>query len=154
VTVDNNRSRSIPLSIFRDYYGCKNTIRLPYEKGIGHVDESIRFARSKTVFTDSETYEQILRDKNFDVIRLPRPTGEYETYVNSLLVNGTMFVPIYGESTDQEAVRVYTQAGFKVVPIRTNTLSNEGLGSLHCITMTYPPVPFSQLLKSLGAVEL
>lgn len=32
VTVDNNRSCSIPLSIFRDYYGCKNTIVCPMKK--------------------------------------------------------------------------------------------------------------------------
>ena len=154
LTVDNRRSSSIPLEIFRDYYGCKNTIRLPFEKGIGHVDESVRFAKSKTVFTDSPSYAQILRQKGFEVLMLPRPQGEYETYVNSLLVNGTMFVPIYGERTDEEALNVYRRAGFKVVPILSNTLSNEGLGSLHCITMTYPPVPFGDLLKQIGAKEL
>lgn len=53
-----------------------------------------------------------------------------------------MFVPIYGESTDQEAVRVYTQAGFKVVPIRTNTLQQRGprVSSLHHHDLSARPI--------------
>lgn len=153
VTVDNDRSIAIPNSIFVDYYGCKNLIRLPYEKGIGHVDESVRFLTSDLVLTDSPSYGERLKQAGLDVRLLPRPDREMETYVNALLVNGTVYVPVYGEAHDQQALDVYQKAGLKVVPIDTNTLSNEGQGSLHCITMTYPKVPFQELLKSIGAQE-
>lgn len=154
ITVDNTRSKSIPLNVFKNYYGCNKTIRLPFEKGIGHVDESVRVAGTRKVFTDSQQYAQILQSEGFQVIMLPRPNREYETYVNSLLVNGTMFVPIFGQSNDAAAIRAYEQAGFKVVPIKTVSLANNGHGSIHCITMTYPNVPFRNLLSALGAKEL
>lgn len=154
VMVDNSQANKIPLSIFENIYGCRRTIRLPFEKGIGHVDESVRFVRSNTVITDSENYAKLLRSAGLEVLKLPRPEGEYETYVNSLLINGTIFVPVFNQPTDREALRVYEQAGLKVVPIETIALSNDGNGSIHCITMTYPPVPFDQLLNQLGAKEL
>ena len=59
-----------------------------------------------------------------------------------------------GEKTDAEVVAAYKQAGFKTVPIDTSVLSNDGDGSLHCITMTYPKVPFADLLQRLGVSEL
>lgn len=151
LTVDNDLSTDMPLEIFKDDYGCKNTIRLPFEKGIGHADESVRFIRSKLIVTDSQNYADILKAKGFEVQMLPRPENEYETYVNALLVNDTIYVPIFNETSDEVALKVYRSFGLKVVPIVTSSLSNDGLGSLHCITMTYPPVPFQTLLEMLHA---
>lgn len=154
ILVNNQTARTIPDSIFTGNYGCKQIHRMPFEKGIGHIDETVRFIRSKTVVTDSSQYAATLRDKGFEVVMLPRPEEEVETYVNALLVNDTIFVPVFGQSTDAEAVKVYESFGLKVVPINTSVLSNDGLGSLHCITMTYPKVPFQVLLSRLNAREL
>ncbi len=154
ITVDNDRSSEIPESLFREQYGCKRVIRLPFEKGIGHVDESVRFLSSNVVVTDSPTYAQTLKGLGFDVRMLPRPDNPYETYVNALLVNGTVFVPVFNERNDQKALDVYRAAGLKVFAIESSSLSNDGLGSIHCITMTYPKVPFQQLMESLGGREL
>lgn len=154
VMVDNDRAESIPDSIFTNTYGCKKLIRLPFEKGIGHVDESVRFITSKIILTDSPTYAARFRQEGLDVRMLPRPQREYETYVNALLVNGTAFVPVYNQRNQQEALDVYKAAGVKVVPIETSSLSNNGLGSIHCITMTYPKIPFKQLLDMIGGREL
>lgn len=154
ITVDNNRSKVIPLNVFKDYYGCKRTIRLPFLKGIGHVDESVRVAGHNKVFTDTPEYARILQAEGFQTIMLPRPNREYETYVNSLLVNGTVYVPVFGQANDAAALRAYEQAGFITVPIETVSLANDGHGSIHCITMTYPKVPFSGLIKAINAVEL
>lgn len=152
--VDNDDASQIPDDVFPTKFGCKRTIRFPFEKGIGHMDESIRFLSSKVVVTDSPTYATTLRNAGFEVLMLPRPDRRYETYVNALLVNGTIFVPVYNETKDQMAIDVYRSAGLKVVPIETISLSNNGLGSIHCITMSYPKVPFSSLLTALGAKEL
>jgi len=154
MVINNDRVRGIPDSIFKGHYGCQQLIRLPFEKGIGHVDESVRVAGRRIVFTDSANYARTLQQHGFQTIVLPRPNRQYETYVNSLLVNGTMFVPVFGQSNDQAALNAYRQAGFKAVPLNSVDLSNDGLGSIHCITMTYPKVPFSALLNALDLIEL
>ena len=65
-----------------------------------------------------------------------------------------IYVPTFNESGDQRALDIYRAAGFKkVVGINTETLSNEGLGSIHCITMTYPPGPIHALIKKIGAID-
>ena len=51
--VNNEDAIGIPDDVFTTKFGCKRTIRFPYEKGIGHMDESIRFLSSKVVVTDS-----------------------------------------------------------------------------------------------------
>jgi hypothetical protein len=149
VTVDNDRSTEIPNEIFTGEYGCKKLVRLPFEKGIGHADESVRFLTTKVVATDSPSYARRLTAEGFDVRLLPRPDRDYETYANALVVNGTAFVPVYDEANDQKALDVYRAAGLKVFPINSDMLSNQGLGSVHCITMTYPKVPFDKLVESL-----
>lgn len=154
LTIDNELSVDIPDSIFQTMYGCRKLVRFPHEKGIGHADESLKFVTSDTVITDSANYQKTLESHGYKVIRVPRPQRKYETYINSLLVNGTIYVPIFNQKTDDEALKVYRDAGFTVIPIETIQLANNGLGSIHCITMTYPPAPFEMLLKRLGAREL
>lgn len=154
LTIDNKLSKDIPDQIFREMYGCQKLVRFPHEKGIGHADESLKFITSDTVITDSANYERTLLAEGYKVVRVPRPQRKYETYINSLLVNGTIFVPVFNQTTDDAALQVYRDAGFSVVPIETISLANNGLGSIHCITMTYPKVPFEVLLKRLGAREL
>lgn len=154
LTVDNDLSSDIPDSVFRDTYGCQRLLRFPHVKGIGHMDETVRFLSSNSVVTDNVSYARVLEQNGFEVHMLPRPDGDYETYVNALLVNGTVYVPVFNESQDQEALDVYRAAGLTVVPVPSSSLSNDGLGSVHCITMTYPKVPFSMLLEKLGAKEI
>jgi agmatine/peptidylarginine deiminase len=149
LTVDNQRSKVIPAEVFTGHYGCKRLVRLPYEKGIGHADESVRFLRRNMIATDSDAYAKTLRAEGFEVIRLPRASGSYETYVNSLLIENVMYVPVFNKSADKIALKVYQDAGFKTVPVASETLSNDGMGSVHCITMTYPPMPFEDLVHSL-----
>ncbi|HMN67664.1 MAG TPA: agmatine deiminase family protein [Bdellovibrionales bacterium] len=154
LTIDNDLSSDIPIEVFMDTYGCARTIRLTHLKGIGHADESVRFLKSKVVVTDTPDYVGELEHSGFEVLELPRPSHPYETYVNSLLVNDTVFVPVFNEPSDEQALDVYRGQGLNVVPVETIELANEGLGSIHCITMTYPNVPFATLLRQLGAREL
>ena len=145
----------MPDSVFRNHYGCEKLVRLPFIKGIGHADESVKFIDDKTVMTDAPTYKTILEEEGYDVVMLPRPYREYETYVNSLLVNGTIYVPIFGTDRDEEALEIYRQQGFQnVIGLNTYNLSNDGLGSLHCITMTYPKVSFTELIDVLDGQEM
>lgn len=155
LVVNKEATADIPDSIFEDHYGCQKLIRLAHVKGIGHADESVKFINDTTVLTDEKSYVNQLKKAGFDVVMLPRPKREYETYVNSLIVNGVVFVPVFGHGTDKDALKVYEDAGFEtVIGLDSKTLSNSGMGSLHCITMTYPPVEMQELLKSMGGFLL
>ncbi|MCC6138914.1 MAG: hypothetical protein IT287_09785, partial [Bdellovibrionaceae bacterium] len=49
IVVDNDRVQKIPDSIFTKNYGCKTLVRLPHTKGIGHIDESVKFVDDNTL---------------------------------------------------------------------------------------------------------
>ncbi len=107
------------------------------------------FIDDDRVLTDMEDYVAPLEAAGYKVTRLPRPEEPMETYVNALFTNGTVFMPSYDESTDDDAEAVYKSLGFKVVPLSSSDLSNNGKGSIHCITMTYPNAVKAQLLEWL-----
>jgi hypothetical protein len=151
VVVDNERVIKMPDSVFSKNYGCKTLTRLPHTKGIGHIDESVKFMNDTTVLVDDATYAKTLENKGFTVVRMVRPKNGYETYVNALVVNGTAFLPVFNQKTDIDAIEIYESFGLKVIPLNSSSLSNDGLGSIHCITMSYPPVPFNELLQHIGA---
>ena len=154
VIVNNEQHSSIPDFIFNNMYGCKDIIRLPHLSGIGHVDEHARFINDTTIVTDLEQYKKPLEEKGLTVHMLPRPSTELETYVNSLIMNDRVIVPVFDEPTDAQALAVYESLGLKAFGADSKRLSNSGMGSVHCITMTYPKVPLTELLKALDATEL
>ncbi|OGS50552.1 MAG: hypothetical protein A3J79_06395 [Elusimicrobia bacterium RIFOXYB2_FULL_62_6] len=153
VIVNNDRHAQIPDQVFSAYYGCKQLIRLPFVDGIGHVDERVRFINDTTLVTDTPAYKDILTGKGFTVHMLPRPKAAFGTYVNSLIMDGKVVIPVFGESTDAQALAVYEGLGLKAFGGDSSTLSPKGQGSVHCITMTYPKVPVAELLKSIKAKE-
>lgn len=149
VIVNNNRVRQIPDQIFTSYYGCRTILRLPHERGIGHADETFKFIDDRRVLSDSPTHRTLLEQAGYQVTMVPRPRAQIETHVNALFVNGTAFVPVFGRPSDAAALAVFRNLGFNAVGIDSSILSNNGRGSLHCITMTYPPVALQQLLRLL-----
>lgn len=152
IAIDTEETQLIPNAIFYKTYGCAQIIRLPFVKGIGHADESVKFITDNHILSDDIRYKKILEAKGFKVTMLPRPKRDLETYVNSLLINGTIFVPVFQQPSDQVAIDVYESLGLKVVPVDSSVLSNEGAGSVHCITMTYPSfTDFNDLLGYFGA---
>lgn len=136
--VVNPRTKLMPDNLFKSHYGCESLTRLPFEKGIGHIDERVRIISDSVVVTDSVGYKKIFEEKGYEVHMVPQAKNYYETHANSLMINGTIFMPVFGQSTDAEAQAVYEKLGFKVVPVNTSSLSNNGHGSIHCITMAYP----------------
>lgn len=142
---------AIPDDVFKNTYGCKTLLRFKHLKGIGHIDEVVKFVNDTTVVTDTHQYKATLENAGFTVIMLPEPQLNYETYVNSLIVNGTAFVPVFGEKGDQTALDVYANLGFHVVPVESRDLATQGQGGIHCITMNYPPVTLQAIAQSMKA---
>ncbi|WP_367606099.1 agmatine deiminase family protein [Legionella sp. W05-934-2] len=152
--VNNDSHRIIPDSVFSKKFGCKKLIRLPHLKGIGHIDEHARFINESTIITDLDEYADTLKQEGFNITKLPRPDNYYETYINSIQLDNQIVVPIFGGKSDKKAISIYRNLGFVVTTANSSSLSNEGEGSLHCITMVYPPVPYYQLLESINAVDV
>ncbi|MBI4404336.1 MAG: agmatine deiminase family protein [Deltaproteobacteria bacterium] len=128
---------SIPQIIFQSFYGCSSVLRLPFTRGVGHVDERIKLLSDKVALTDEPSYLPELEKHRFTTHLLPK-LEEYETYANALLVNHTAFVPIYGHATDQDALTLYEANGYRAIGMRVDSLAHYGQGALHCLTMTYP----------------
>ncbi len=154
IMVNHGAHIQIPDSVFMGQYGCRQMIRLPFVDGIGHIDEHVRFVKEKVVVTDLPEYKDVLEGKGFTVHMLPKPSGPYETYVNSLLMNDQIIVPVFGRASDKQALAVYESLGLKASGADSRALSNSGQGSVHCITMTYPKVPAAVLMKALDAREI
>jgi agmatine/peptidylarginine deiminase len=81
---------------------------------------------------------------------MPAIANSYRTYINSLVVGRTVFMPSYGVPTDSQARAVYESQGYQVIEIRSNTLSDQLRGSIHCQTMAYPQIAEEKLLSLLG----
>ncbi len=144
---------AIPDAIFKNHYGCKQLTRFPHLKGIGHADEVVKFMTDDIVITDTEEYVQTLKDLGYTVVMMPEPDERFETYINSLIVNDTLFVPVFGESGDDRAIEIYESLnlGLKIVTAPTRRLATGGQGGIHCITMNYPPAPLSAIVHTMNA---
>jgi len=142
-----------PQQYFTQYYGCKTVTLLDQEGGIGDIDERIKFLSGKVALTDDDVYAKLLAGKGYQVSRIPSTGADDETYMNTLVVNGTIFVPQMGIKADQDALDAYTKLGFKAVGVYTKELAVEGDGNIHCVTMNYPPGVFSPSVRGGDFVE-
>lgn len=80
----------------------------------------------------------------YRIVRIPMPpnsfgqyppTSDYFTYTNSLIVNKTCLVPIYGFPQDTTAIRIYKEnmPGYTVTGYDCNQII-PAAGAIHCIT--------------------
>ena len=138
--VNNSRHKEIPDSVFTEMYGCKRLKRLAHLSGIGHADERIKILKDKVILTDTAEYKSELEQMGYRVVMVPKANQPYETYINALVLNDTVFLPVFREKNDNDVIAIYEKQGFKVIPVYVNSLPNQGRGSIHCITMTYPEV--------------
>ncbi|MGB0768384.1 MAG: agmatine deiminase family protein [Phycisphaeraceae bacterium] len=74
-------------------------------------------------------------------VETPGPAPVPASYANFLIANDAVFVPAFGQNTDDIACRVLEKVlpGRSVVPIRAEHLV-VGLGALHCLSMQQPAV--------------
>lgn len=127
-----------PTTFLMRYFGCGRVTLLEQEGGIGDIDERIKFLSGRRALTDNENYARTLRSQGYQVFLMPRTGMPFETYLNSLLVNGTVFVPQMGLPQDKAALEVYRQQGLNAIPVYTKELADAGNGNIHCVTMNYP----------------
>ncbi len=106
----------------------------------------IKISRNHNNPADFDAYEKTLKEKGYNVIRLPHSEpswfGPYITYNNCIMERfekdgkeiRRVFLPVYGiEDLDNYAIKAYESQGFEVHPIRLDALSRRW-GALRCIT--------------------
>jgi Porphyromonas-type peptidyl-arginine deiminase len=142
-----------PVGFFKTYFGCASATILPYGGGLGDIDERLKFLEGNKVLTDNASYASTLEARGYDVHLIPQTGHDRETYMNTLYVNKTIFVPQMGLSSDSQAVEAYRDLGFNPVPVYTKTMADLGIGNIHCVTMNYPKGTFQADEKREGFVE-
>lgn len=153
---------------FRVYMGIDSLIILPkiYGDGTGHIDMASKFINDTTVFVGEYAEPddgylnnfQILNEnaamldtlknlqgRDFRVVRLPMPPvpagapeGNTDSYMNSLIYNRLVLVPIYMTDMDSVALNIYRREmpDYDVIGIDSRDIS-QYYGAIHCITNTH-----------------
>lgn len=126
----------------------------------GHIDDVARFVADGVVaiVTPGEDHpDHAMMQRNRDALRdfelLPMPAPQPVwfddpnegrrmlpcSYVNFLISNGQVLVPVFGQKSDDAALKRLEQAmpKHRFEPIRAETLV-VGYGALHCLTMQQP----------------
>ena len=134
--------------------------RLDYDT-IHHLDMHMRILDEETIavgeypegVADGPVIEENLNyirnhyrtpyGRPYRILRLPMPPqngqyppfADYLTYTNSVFVNKSILVPVYGMPEDEVALQLYRDyfPGYRVVGINCSTIISR-LGALHCIT--------------------
>lgn len=171
--------------ILDSYMGINRYIKmevLPYDE-IHHIDMHMKLLDEETILVgeyppgvaDGPQIEANLQyilnnyqtcyGRPYKVVRIPMPpsasgqyppSSNYYTYTNSVFINKTIIVPVYGLSLDSTAMRIYREnlPGYNVVSINASSMISS-LGAIHCITKEIgvnEPIFFShaKLLNTLN----
>ncbi len=150
-------------TMLRDTLGITRTLwlsaNLPGDDTDGHIDNAARFINEHTVVVHPAIDPTPLHDAGLEVLKLPGvdpifydypgdrfgPAKRQQlpcSYANFLIANSRVFVPTFGQPSDDLALRLLDDAmpDHTPVPIRANHLV-VGQGALHCLSMQQPATP-------------
>ena len=146
--------------IFKNFYNIERVVIIPRMKrdGTGHIDmfckllpgnifivgeyesPSAGASNNYDILNDNAELLAGLKDLDgnpYKVVRIPMPkyTGTSFSYTNSLFLNKTVLVPIYGKGFDEEALKIYrdNMPGYKVVGFDCRRIITAN-GAIHCIS--------------------
>jgi agmatine/peptidylarginine deiminase len=157
---------------FLDYFGVHKVIVTPHliNDGTGHIDMFVKLINDTTIIVGeyenqsagfsgnydicNQVANQLANETNgagrpFNIVRMPMPpynNGITYTYINSLIVNKKVLVPIYGFSTefanDDSVLALYEtiMPGVEAVGFDCNQIIPAN-GAIHCIAMKVPALP-------------
>jgi agmatine/peptidylarginine deiminase len=150
-------------TILSRYCGLTRFVKMPtlqYDE-IHHIDMHMKLLDEETLLigeyppgqgdharieetVDSLRMLQSCYGRPYRIVRIPMPADAsgayppasyYLTYTNSLIVNRTVLVPVYGRPEDAQALQIYRDAmpGYRVVGYDCNAIIPAN-GTIHCIT--------------------
>ena len=153
-----SETESSILSITQNYLGIDNYMFLPDPLGeyIAHIDcwgkfldvDKVLIAKVPANDPRYSNYEEVAQTfadavtpwgNHYQVYRVYANPNAYQAtpYTNSLILNDHVFVPVTGNSHDNEAIAVYQQAmpGYTIVPIMQSSYTPwQSTDALHCRT--------------------
>ncbi|TVR43846.1 MAG: hypothetical protein EA394_00740, partial [Bacteroidia bacterium] len=122
----------------------------------GHLDMQIKLLNDTTfIISTVDTWHAdhtILQDnysilqsiqhpegKTYQIVQIPKAQN-WKTYINSLIVNNVVLVPIYNDPADAFALQAYQDLlpEKTIIGINCNSMIGWG-GAIHCITNQIPP---------------
>jgi len=107
--------------------------------------ENIAQIFSNTVDCDGNPYEIVRMPTDF-LVEQTRYGEVYipKSYLNSLIINEKVIVPLYNEAEDEDALDIYRNAmpGYEVVGVDSTSIY-AALGAVHCTTKGIPRIPLS-----------
>lgn len=171
---------------FLDYFGVHKVIITPHliNDGTGHIDMFVKIINDTTIIVGeyesqssgypgnydlcNQVATQLANETNgvgrpYNVIRMPMPpynNGITYTYVNSLIVNNKVLVPIYGftdsYANDADILSQYQEIipASEAIGFDCNQIISAN-GAIHCIAMKVPA--FKEMIScgsNLGDVNL
>lgn len=89
------------------------------------------------------------RGRRLQVVRMPQPSRWYEglrriscSYVNYYLANNALFVPLFDEARDEQALAIFKEQypGREIVDMPEAAAVFYGGGGVHCVTQQQPAV--------------
>ncbi|TNE50144.1 MAG: hypothetical protein EP343_09445 [Deltaproteobacteria bacterium] len=165
----NNLSPIQLASLYKKFLGCQKTYFPPplYMEGTTHIDMFSKLINETTILVgyskpewgansnEIQSLDEIARfyegntnvkGQPFKVVRIPMgfttTSGErvYFAYSNSTILNKAVLVPLYGQTIDNDALKVYqdNMPGYNVVGIKSGQTIIPYGGSVHCTTMQIP----------------
>jgi agmatine deiminase len=153
-----------------DYYGIDQILwveaGIAGDDTDGHIDDTTRFISEDTVIAavendpNDENYEilqtnlkmmkemRLLNGKQLNIIEIPMPKAVIidgfrtpGSYVNFLMCNAGVIVPVFNNSNDQIAIDILEKAmpDKKIIPLEATEII-WGQGSFHCLSQQEPVV--------------
>lgn len=159
--------------LLADYWGCTRTVLLPTPSGddLGHVDRIALFLNASTILVAQTAPGQPWREEldalaaqlaqthsvdgrpykveRVTLAAVPPTKGRFWSYTNSLIINDTVIVPVFGrEPYDAEALETFRRLmpGQSIVGLR---FDDSPEGAVHCATM---PIALTLDLQLAGRI--
>lgn len=165
----NDYDADLIANVYNNYYGIfKNHIVTGVHFNFEHIDLLMKFLDEETLLVGQypspwgdgiDAAIQYITSNflsawgtPYKIIRIPTPSpdqaptipapDQFYSYTNSLIVNNTVLVPLFGKPEDAGALAIYKSAmpGYKVIGydfsphIRTDPIGNFNRGFIHCLT--------------------
>jgi len=130
-----------------------DTLIMVGEYASGHANHNL--LNQHTEYLKSLTNRE---GRPYQVVRMPMPwstSSAPPSYLNSLIVNNKVLVPLWGEAEDDTALVIYQNAmpDHEIVGIDCSSMASSG-GAIHCITMQAPAAGFVHIKHAaLGDTE-
>lgn len=118
-----------------------DTLIMVGEYAPGHANHEL--LKQHAAYFESLTNRE---GRPYRVVRIPMPwstSSAPPSYLNSLIVNNKVLVPLWNKAEDDTALVIYGQAmpDHQIVGIDCSDMSGSG-GAIHCITMQAPSARF------------